>query len=256
MAEEQTKKRKPNAYILALKEFNKGKSMWCIPKKGSEDHKEVTRLKEKLQKGEAPKEAPKEENVIVHTETMKEKEIRIFNEERKQRRIDVCKKINYNTRNLYGDKDYWKKMSSKDRQIAYEEIMTLKECEKEHNIKNDFPTIKSLPEHLQKGLIMFAKKHKIDLDKYIDKKEEPKKEETPSYLLPAEKKYDTILSQFHELEKTKWEKLTPQQKRYVIRSIVDDLPQYAQMLKKKNPFPDMKSLPKYMHKSYSDYLKE
>ena len=159
---EEPKKRKPNAYILALKEFNKGKSMWCIPKKGSEDHKEVTRMKEKIQKGESV--AKKEENVIVHTEKKVQKKVK-------------------------------------------------------------------------------------EIEKKIEKKEE-------SFSIPVQKRYDSILSEFKELDKSKWEKLSPQQQRYVIRSIVDDLPQYAQMLNKKNPFPDMKSLPKYIHKTYIDFIKQ
>jgi len=150
-------KRKPNAYIMALKEFNKGKSMWCIPKKGTEDHKEVTRLKEKFAKGEHVEE--KKENVVVHEKV-----------------------------------------------------------------------------------------------KAIEKKIE-KKEEKPSYVIELEKKFDEY-SEFDKMGKEKWDKLTAQQKRYVMRMIQEDLPQIAQNLKKKHPFPDMKSLPKYMHKAYKEYEKE
>ena len=181
---EEPKKRKPNAYILALKEFNKGKSMWCIPKKGSEDHKEVTRMKEKIQKGESV--AKKEENVIVHNEKKVQKKVKEI--EKKEENVIV------------------------------------------HNEKKVQKKVK-------------------EIEKKIEKKEE-------SFSIPVQKRYDSILSEFKELDKSKWEKLSPQQQRYVIRSIVDDLPQYAQMLNKKNPFPDMKSLPKYIHKTYIDFIKQ
>lgn len=149
MAGEPKEKRKPNAYILALKEFNKGKMMWCIPKKGSEDHKEVTRMKEKIMKGE------KIENVIVH---------------------DKVKEIE-------------------------------------------------------------------------------KKEEKPAHLIESENKFEEY-SNFDKMEKVHWNKLTPVQKRYIISRIIVHLPQIASMLKKKNPIPDMKYLPKFMHKEYKKYEEE
>lgn len=142
---EPEKKRKPNAYILALKEFNKGKTMWCIPKKGSEDHKEVTRLKEKIMKGE---------------------------------------KI----------------------------------------------------EHVQEKV----------------KKIEERVSEITNY---AEKKYEEISGYEKKLDAEKWAKLSEQQKRGTMRMIIEDLPQYAKALKKKNPYPTKKSLPKYMHEAYEEFKK-
>lgn len=109
---------------------------------------------------------PKEEEPQKE-ETMKEKIIRKDKEERKERRIKICKAHNINIKNLYGDIEYWKKMPSKDKQIAYEGILTLKECEREHNIKNEFPSVTSLPKHVQKGFVMFCKKYNIDLLKYM-----------------------------------------------------------------------------------------
>ena len=35
-------------YIDALKEFNKDKPKWCVPKKGSKDHTEVIAIMKKL----------------------------------------------------------------------------------------------------------------------------------------------------------------------------------------------------------------
>ena len=34
-------------YSEALKEYNKGKDKWCIPKKGTDDHKIILRMMEK-----------------------------------------------------------------------------------------------------------------------------------------------------------------------------------------------------------------
>lgn len=39
-----------NNYILALKEFNKNKPKWCVPKKGSADYQKVMKIKAKLDK--------------------------------------------------------------------------------------------------------------------------------------------------------------------------------------------------------------
>ena len=37
-------KRPPNAWMKALKDFNKGKKTWTIPKKGTSDYAEVRSL--------------------------------------------------------------------------------------------------------------------------------------------------------------------------------------------------------------------
>lgn len=37
----------PNAWIIALKEWNTDKSVFCIPKRGTEQHQEVMKLAEK-----------------------------------------------------------------------------------------------------------------------------------------------------------------------------------------------------------------
>lgn len=54
----------PNAWIEALKKWNEGKGMWCLPKKGTKDYDEVRALMppkpEKAKKEKAPK-ASKEE---------------------------------------------------------------------------------------------------------------------------------------------------------------------------------------------------
>ena len=41
-------KRPPNKWILALKEFNKGKKNWEVPKKGSASYAEVRKIMAKL----------------------------------------------------------------------------------------------------------------------------------------------------------------------------------------------------------------
>jgi len=38
-------KREPNEWIKALKQWNTGKSMWCVPKKGTKEYDEILKLK-------------------------------------------------------------------------------------------------------------------------------------------------------------------------------------------------------------------
>ena len=42
------KSRKPSAWLLALKEFNKGKPVYHIPKVGSNEHNEVKKIQARL----------------------------------------------------------------------------------------------------------------------------------------------------------------------------------------------------------------
>lgn len=147
--------RKPNAYILALKEFNKNKSMWCIPKKGSEDHKEVTRMKEKIQKGESV--AKKEENVIVHTEKKIEK---IEAKHDKQKDEDL-----YNMANQvisFNDKESWDKSDENyKKRIIRDIIVTYDAISKRLGKPHPFPTMKSLPKYMHAEYKKYKKEHTI-----------------------------------------------------------------------------------------------
>ena len=50
----------PNAWLTALKEWNSGRDMWCMPKKGTAEYNQVRALMpEKAQKASKP--APKED---------------------------------------------------------------------------------------------------------------------------------------------------------------------------------------------------
>lgn len=40
--------RKNNTWIQALREFNKNKDNWCIPRKGTKDHNQVKQINDKL----------------------------------------------------------------------------------------------------------------------------------------------------------------------------------------------------------------
>tara|TARA_R110000868_G_scaffold151420_1_gene375929 strand:+ start:277 stop:792 length:516 start_codon:yes stop_codon:yes gene_type:complete len=170
----------PNAYIQALKKFNEGKGMWCIPKKGTSDYNEVMKIKNKLMGKE-----------------------------------------------------------TKD-----EVVIPIKEFKKEHN-----ELITVLKEAQDDG-----KKVKSKLKKE-EKKQEKELEKVLEKVSPTEEKFNRIVS-YSKIKKEDWERLTDDVKRITVRYIIDDLPQYANMIKKENPLPNMKSLPKYMHEAYKKYMKE
>lgn len=70
----------PNAWIEALKEYNASKGMWCLPKKGSEEYKEVMEIVARKKGGKA-----KEEPVKVKDESKKKES----SEERFEKRAKV-----------------------------------------------------------------------------------------------------------------------------------------------------------------------
>jgi len=37
-----------NSWVVALKEFNKNKSIWCIPKKGTKEYNEVRKIMDNM----------------------------------------------------------------------------------------------------------------------------------------------------------------------------------------------------------------
>lgn len=45
----------PSVWILALKEFNKGKGEWCVPRKGSPEYNEIKKIMDKLKTKEVKK---------------------------------------------------------------------------------------------------------------------------------------------------------------------------------------------------------
>mgnify|MGYP001547179359 CR=1 FL=1 len=49
-----------NSWLIALKEYNKNKDKWCIPKKGSKEYNEVIKNMNKIGKKETKEKKPKE----------------------------------------------------------------------------------------------------------------------------------------------------------------------------------------------------
>ena len=38
----------PNVWIQALQEYNKGKNKWCVVKRGTPEHAEVIKIKDRI----------------------------------------------------------------------------------------------------------------------------------------------------------------------------------------------------------------
>jgi len=62
----------PNAWITALKKFNKGKGTWCLPKKGTKEYDEVRALMVAKPKEESAPPKEEEPKLSKKKPTMKE----------------------------------------------------------------------------------------------------------------------------------------------------------------------------------------
>jgi hypothetical protein len=61
--------RRTNAWILALKEFNKDKTSWCVPRSGSPEYLEVKKIQEKMKVVAVKPIEPKVETVVTPVTT-------------------------------------------------------------------------------------------------------------------------------------------------------------------------------------------
>ena len=68
----------PNVWIEALKEYNASKGMWCLPKKGSEEYKEVMAIVSRKKAGKQAKEEPAKKKETSEDRVEKRAKVRAF----------------------------------------------------------------------------------------------------------------------------------------------------------------------------------
>jgi predicted RNA methylase len=118
----------PSVWILALKEFNKGKGEWCVPRKGSPEYDEIKKIMDKLKgkEEEKPKEIKKEEK--------KKKEEEQRPEEEKQEEPVKIELGNKNPKFSYEQIEEFKSQYDKDEQKTLREYL----FEKKYSLERIF----------------------------------------------------------------------------------------------------------------------